>query len=151
MSPRILTIVAVAATFLSCHPIAMANAEDRISVKQLDTIVAGNPLRPGGDTAAIVETIRAGGAEVGVLVMSRNRLHHHVAQDHVLYVARGSGIARLEDETGKVVSRTIGPGDILALPRGKKHGFAKSGAQDLVFLVIATPLPADVEETTFHE
>lgn len=124
---------------------------DEIEVKQLDVIVRNSPLMPGGDTASIVESIRAGGAEVGVLVMSRNRLHHHSHQDHVLYVARGTGTAKLENAAGQVESRGIKPGDILSLPRGKKHGFEKSGPDDLVFLVVATTLPPGVEETTYHE
>jgi quercetin dioxygenase-like cupin family protein len=126
-------------------------ASDEIDVRSLDAIVKGSPLTPGGETASIVESIRAGGAEIGVLVMSKNRLHHHSHQDHVLYLARGHGIAKLESAAGQVETRTIEPGDILSLPRGKKHGFEKSGDQDLVFLVVATPLPPGVEETTYHE
>jgi quercetin dioxygenase-like cupin family protein len=129
---------------------APASAEE-IEVKQLDVIVKNSPLTPGGETASIVETIRAGGAEIGVLVMSKNRLHHHSHQDHVLYVARGTGTAKLENAMGRVEVRDIKPGDVLSLPRGKKHGFEKSGQDDLVFLVVATPLPAGVEETTYHE
>jgi quercetin dioxygenase-like cupin family protein len=69
----------------------------------------------------------------------------------VLYLARGTGVARLENEAGQTETRTIRAGDILSLPRGKKHGFEKSSDENLVFLVIATPLPPGVEETTFHE
>jgi len=130
---------------------AGAAVADEIEVKQLDVIVRNNPLIPGGETASIVESIRAGGAEVGVLVMSRNRLHHHSHQDHVLYVARGTGTARLENAKGQVESRGIKPGDILSLPRGKKHGFEKTGQDNLIFLVVATPLSPGVEETTYHE
>jgi quercetin dioxygenase-like cupin family protein len=140
----------IVSTFLIAGALVPAFA-DEIEVKQLDIIVRNNPLTPGGETASIVETIRAGGAEVGVLVMSKNRLHHHSHQDHVLYVARGTGTAKLENATGQVESRAIKPGDILSLPRGKKHGFEKSGPADLVFLVVATPLPPGVEETTYHE
>jgi mannose-6-phosphate isomerase-like protein (cupin superfamily) len=124
--------------------------EDRIEVKQIDAILNSNPLAPDA-TAAIIEHIRAGGAELGILVMRKNRLHHHSHQDHVLYLLRGEGIAKLETTSGQVETRTVRPGDILSLPRGKKHGFEKSGAEDLVFLIVATPLPPGVEETTYHE
>ena len=143
--------VSISALVLLGGSILPAAAADDISVSNLDAIVAGNPLEPGGPTDAIVASVRAGGAEIGVLVMSRNRLHHHVAQDHVLYLARGHGIARLENAAGQVETHPIKPGDILSLPRGKKHGFEKTGTENLVFLVIATPLPPGVEETTFHE
>lgn len=130
---------------------APAVAEE-IAVRQLDTVVKDHPLAPGGgETASIIESIRAGGAEVGILVMSKNPLHHHSHQDHLLYVARGTGTAKLENASGQVESRAVKPGDILSLPRGKKHGFEKSGPEDLVFLVVATPLPPGVEETTYHE
>lgn len=124
--------------------------EGRIEVKQIDAILNSKPLAPDA-TAAIIEQIRAGGAELGILVMRENRLHHHSHQDHVLYLLRGEAIAKLETAAGQVETRTVRPGDILSLPRGRKHGFAKSGAEDLVFLIVATPLPPDVEETTYHE
>jgi mannose-6-phosphate isomerase-like protein (cupin superfamily) len=124
--------------------------EDRNEVKQIDAILNSKPLAPDA-TGAIIEHIRAGGAELGILVMRKNRLHHHSHQDHVLYLLRGEAIAKLETAAGQVETRTVRPGDILSLPRGKKHGFEKSGAEDLVFLVVATPLPPGVEETTYHE
>jgi mannose-6-phosphate isomerase-like protein (cupin superfamily) len=129
----------------------LAASAGQIAMTNLDVILKNEPLLPDGSTASMVASIRAGGAELGVLVLSKNRLHHHVAQDHVLYVARGNGIARLENATGRIETRAIQAGDILSLPRGRKHGFEKSGGEDLVFLVIATPLPRGVEETTYHE
>lgn len=128
-----------------------STASETISVANVDSIIKENPLAPGGPTASIVASIRAGDAELGVLVMSENRLHHHAAQDHVLYVVRGKGVARLENTNGQIETRAIAPGDILSLPRGRAHGFKKSTDEDLVFLVVATPLPPNVEETTYHE
>lgn len=126
-------------------------SENRIEVRDIESIIRENPLPAGGPTASIVEFIRAGGSEIGVLVMSRNRLHHHEAQDHVLYLVRGQGVAKLENANGQIETRSIKPGDIFSLPRGLKHGFEKSGDEDLVFLVVATQLPQGVEETTYHE
>jgi mannose-6-phosphate isomerase-like protein (cupin superfamily) len=143
------TAVALAAALLA-GPASFA-ADEKTEVRNVDDIVRSNPLVPGGETSTIVETIRAGSAEISILIMSRNRLHHHEAQDHVLYLVRGSGTARLENADGKVEAHPIKPGDILSLPRGRKHGFAKTGNEDLVFLVVATPFPHGVEETTFHE
>jgi mannose-6-phosphate isomerase-like protein (cupin superfamily) len=138
-----LTLILLAA------PATLAAASDRIEVKQIDTMVPSKPLPPGD--AEIVGSVRAGDAEISVLVLNRNRLHHHAAQDHVLYVVRGNGTARLENAAGQIESRPIKVGDILGLPRGRKHGFERSGDEDLVFLVVATSLPHGAEETTFHE
>jgi hypothetical protein len=54
-------------------------SEGRIEVRDIDSIIRNNPLSPGCPTVSIVEFIRAGGSEIGVLVMSKNRLHHHQA------------------------------------------------------------------------
>ena len=146
----VVTVPALA-TILLAGSVTFAASSDKIEVKQLDVIIRNNPLAPGDATAAIVDSVRAGGAEISVLVLSRNRLHHHAAQDHVLYVVRGRGTARLENASGQVESRPIKAGDLLGLPRGRKHGFEKSGDEDLVFLVVGTPLPPGAEETTYHE
>ena len=146
----VVTVPALA-TILLAGSVTFAASSDKIEVKQLDVIVRNNPLPPGDATAAIVDSVRAGGAEISVLVLSRNRLHHHAAQDHVLYVIRGRGTARLENASGQVESRPIKAGDLLGLPRGRKHGFEKTGDEDLVFLVVGTPLPPGAEETTYHE
>jgi mannose-6-phosphate isomerase-like protein (cupin superfamily) len=143
-NPLLTTLVA--AVMLLAAPAALPAADDQITVKQLDAILTDNPLGGG-----IVDSVRAGGSEIGVLIMSKNPLHHHKAQDHVLFLVRGTGIAKLENATGQVETRVVKPGDILGLPRGKKHGFEKTGNEDLVFLVVATPLPPGVEETTYHE
>jgi mannose-6-phosphate isomerase-like protein (cupin superfamily) len=146
---RLVTVSALAIMLLTRSATFAASA-DEIAVTSLDDLVSRNPLLPGSP-AAIVASVTAGGAELGVLVLNKNRLHHHEAQDHVLYVARGQGTARIEGPTGRIETRSIKPGDILSVPRGRKHGFEKSGDENLVFLVVATPLPPGVEETTYHE
>ena len=151
MIPRNAVAATLALAIIILAGVTKLSGADEIEVRQLDRIVKNNPLVSGGPTASIIESIRAGGAELGVLVMSENKFHHHSHQDHVLYVARGNGIAKLEDATGHVATRPIKPGDILSLPRGKKHGFEKPGNDDLVFLVVATPPQPGVEETTYHE
>ena len=142
--------IAAAALIGVCGSPAFADSET-ISVTKLDAILKEDPLPPGGPAASVVASLRAGDASLGVLVMRENRLHHHIAQDHVLYVVRGKGVARLENASGQIEMRPIEPGDILSLPRGRKHGFRKSSDEDLVFLVVATPLPAGVEETTYDD
>ena len=131
------------------NPIVAA-AGRQISVTDLDTVLREHPM-PAGETAALIAEFRAGDSELGVLVMSRNRLHHHDRQDHVLYVARGRGLARLENASGSVETRPIKPGDILTLPPGRKHAFTKAGEDDLVFLVLAGPGRDDPADTTHHE
>jgi mannose-6-phosphate isomerase-like protein (cupin superfamily) len=148
-SPLIMPMLACVVGLIAGAGNARAQG-DQIEIRQIDAILDSKPLAPDA-TGAIIEQIRAGGAELGILVMRKNRLHHHSHQDHVLYLLRGEAIAKLETSAGQVETRTVRPGNILSLPRGKKHGFEKSGAEDLVFLIVATPLPPGVEETTYHE
>ena len=133
--------------------LAGAGAEQRkeITVTALDAVVRQSPLQPGGETAVMIASFPSGDNELGILVMSRNRLHHHAKQDHVLYLARGHGFARIENAGGAVETRPIRPGDILSLPRGRKHAFHKTGDDDLVFLVLAGPGRDDFADTTYHE
>ncbi len=148
---RFYIIIAAMLGLIAGPPTIAAAQDKKIEVLNLDTIVKNNPLQPGGDTAAIVTTLRAGDNELGILVMSKNRLHHHARQDHVLYLARGSGMAKLENTSGQIETRPIKPGDILSLPHGTKHAFEKTGSEDLVFLVVAGPGSDSPEDTTFHE
>jgi mannose-6-phosphate isomerase-like protein (cupin superfamily) len=135
---------------LACQAVPAGAAERANEVVHLDALVKEHPLPANEMTAAIIANFRAGDNELGILVMSQNRLHTHAQQDHVLVLIRGTGIAELENDAGKVERRRARPGDIFILPRGKKHGFKKSGKQDMVFLVIAGPGGDNPEDTIYH-
>jgi mannose-6-phosphate isomerase-like protein (cupin superfamily) len=128
----------------------MAHSQE-IEVTNLDAIVADHPLEPGGPPAKVVASSVAGNSELQVLVMRQIRLHHHEEEDHVVYVARGEGTARLENAAGEIETRPVQPGDILNLPSGLKHAFDKTGDEDLVLLVVATAGWKPLEDTHFHE
>ena len=132
-------------------PLASLAADPQIAVSSLDASLAANPLQAGGPTAKVVGSSRAGNSELQIIAMSKIRLHHHNQEDHVVYVARGNGTARIENAAGQLDTVTVKPGDIFNLPRGKKHGFAKTGNEDLVLLVVATAGWKPLEDTTFHE
>jgi mannose-6-phosphate isomerase-like protein (cupin superfamily) len=147
-----LTSLIFAALALTVLPTSTAAAEpnEQIAVSNLEAILKDNPLQPGGPTASIIGSMRAGDTELGILVMNKNRLHHHPQQDHVLYLVSGRGTAWLENVSGRIETRPIKPGDLFSLPRGKKHGFEKAGQEDLVFLVVATPPPETGEDTVYE-
>ena len=140
-------LAAALAAMLGSASLLAATQGEKNEVTDLDSILRNNPLSPGGPTASLVASIRAGSSELGILVMRRNELHHHDRQDHVLYLARGTGIAQLENDAGEIETRPINPGDILKLPRGQKHGFRKTSSEDLVFLVVAGPGPDATDDT----
>jgi mannose-6-phosphate isomerase-like protein (cupin superfamily) len=114
-----------------------AEAKDRgISVMNLDTIVAEHPVPAG--SASVVASFEAGKGELQVVVASKIPLHIH-DQDHVVFVASGTGAARIENAAGGIDTRPVKPGDIIDIPHGKKHGFEKAGQENLVLLVTTTP------------
>ena len=88
--------------------------------------------------AFVAAARRAGSGELQIVVARKIPLHVH-DQDHVVFVERGTGIARLENAAGAIEARAVKPGEILDVPRGKKHGFEKTGEEDLVLLVVTTP------------
>lgn len=118
----------------------------KIDVTTLDEILKKNPLVPGGPTAKVAGSVKTTTTELQVLEMSRIRLHHHELEDHIVYIARGRGTARLGDEM-----REVKPGDILNLPRRVPHGFTKIGDENLVLLVVATVGWKPLEDTKFYE
>ncbi len=114
-------------------------ARDRtIEVTDLETILKTHPLPPGGPGASVVASRHAGKGELQIVVASKIPLHIH-DQDHVVFVERGTGTARIENAAGEIETRQVKPGDIVDVPRGKKHGFEKTGDENLVLLVLTTP------------
>jgi quercetin dioxygenase-like cupin family protein len=83
-------------------------------------------------------SFEAGKGELQVVVASRIPLHIH-DQDHVVFVASGTGTARIENAAGAIETRPVKPGDIVDIPHGKKHGFEKAGEENLVLLVTTAP------------
>ena len=129
----------VAAAALTSAAAGAALARDKpIQVTDLDTIVSAHPLPPGEPSASVVASLRAGKGELQIVVASKIKLHIH-DRDHVVFVARGSGTARIENAQGGIDARPVKAGDIIDVPRGKKHAFEKTGEENLVLLVITTP------------
>ena len=86
----------------------------------------------------MVASRHAGKGELQIVVARKIPLHIH-DQDHVVFVERGTGTARIENAAGEIDTRQVKPGDIVDVPRGKKHAFDKTGDEDLVLLVVTTP------------
>jgi mannose-6-phosphate isomerase-like protein (cupin superfamily) len=130
---------AAAALALLFAPAQPAKAGERtVEVTDLNTVLKTHPLPPGGPGASVVASRRAGKGELQIVVARKIPLHIH-DQDHVVFVERGTGTARIENAVGAIETRPVKPGDIVDVPRGKKHGFAKTGDEDLVLLVVTTP------------
>jgi quercetin dioxygenase-like cupin family protein len=131
------TIAGLAAMLLAV-PETSAARDRTIEVTDLETVLKTHPLPPGGPSASVVASRQAGKGELQIVVARKIPLHIH-DQDHVVFVERGTGTARLENAAGEIDTRQVKPGDIVDVPRGKKHAFEKTGDEDLVLLVVTTP------------
>lgn len=60
--------------------------------------------------------------------------HRHPVSEEIYYVLAGTGEMRIGDET-----RTVGPGDGIAIPPGAPHQIRNVGAEDLIFLCCCSP------------
>lgn len=141
-----LTKIAGISTLLFA-PLAWADAGT--SVTTLDEVL--QKAQTSSAPARVIQTFTANKSQLQVLTVSKIRLHHHEQEDHVVYVAKGSGKARVEIAGGKLEDRAVKPGDIFVLPKNAKHSFEKAGDQDLVLLVVATEGWKPLEDTKFHE
>lgn len=117
----------------------------KITVSTLDDVLKGNRL-PTDKTAQVTWKTQAGNSELQVIEMSKIKLHSHSQEDHVVYIARGQGSARLGD-----ANRQVRPGDIINIPKGIAHSFTKEGKENLVLLVVATAGWKPLEDTKFYE
>ena len=73
-------------------------------------------------------------AEATVPAGVRTQAHYHPLSEEIYYILSGSGVMHLGDE-----SRTIGPGDAIAIPPGEVHWIENPNQVDLVFLCCCAP------------
>jgi len=60
--------------------------------------------------------------------------HSHPRTEEIYYILTGTGRMRIEAET-----RTVGPGDAIAIPPGARHQITNTGDVELKFLCCCAP------------
>jgi mannose-6-phosphate isomerase-like protein (cupin superfamily) len=73
-------------------------------------------------------------AEARVAPGGRTAPHFHKRTEEIYYILRGCGEMTIGSET-----RSIGPGDAIAIPPGEVHTILNSGAEPLLFLCACAP------------
>jgi mannose-6-phosphate isomerase-like protein (cupin superfamily) len=78
--------------------------------------------------------------EIGFLATARlapgRRIEPHIdPMEEIYFIMDGEGEMGVDEETKHVV-----PGDAIWIPTGSSHGLANTGNEDLVILVIASPV-----------
>lgn len=144
LAPAI-TFLSLAGAILLLTGGAFAEGNPTIATANLDEILVKNPLA-AGQPAKATPAVRVPGAELQVIEMSKIKLHSHSQEDHIVFVVRGKGTVRLDQET-----RDANAGDIFMIPKDVPHGFSKSGDENLILLVIGTPGWKPLEDTKFYE
>ena len=139
------TALSLLAATLALPEGAIAQGAPEIVTTNLEDILKKHPLAAGQAARATAVT-RVPGAELQVIEMNKIKLHSHSQEDHIVFVVRGKGTVRLDQET-----RDVRPGDIFMLPKDMPHGFSKSGDENLILLVIGTPGWKPLEDTKFYE
>ena len=78
--------------------------------------------------------------EIGFLAIARlapgREIEAHIdPMEEIYFVLSGTGQMRVDDE-----SRQVGPGDATWIPVGAAHALLNSGQEELVILVVASPV-----------
>ena len=60
--------------------------------------------------------------------------HYHPRTEEIYFILAGAGLMRMGDE-----SRTVGPGDAIAIPPGSIHQITNTGPDVLKFLCCCAP------------
>jgi len=60
--------------------------------------------------------------------------HYHSQTEEIYYILQGSGRMQVGED-----SRTIGPGDAVAIPPGRRHQITNTGTELLRFLCCCAP------------
>jgi mannose-6-phosphate isomerase-like protein (cupin superfamily) len=60
--------------------------------------------------------------------------HYHVEAEEIYYILSGTGTMRVGEET-----RSVGPGDAIAIPRGMPHQLVNAGPEPLRLLCCCAP------------
>lgn len=140
----------VLALFAGLAGASGASAQDAaVKLTDLEAVLKAAPAED--KPARVVETFIANRSQLQVLTIKNIKLHHHETEDHVLYVAQGSGKGRIETAPGTIEEREVKAGDLYLLPKNLKHAFQAADGQELVLLVVATAGWKPLEDTKFAE
>jgi len=98
-------------------------------------------LLNAGNSAIVNQSL----AEATVAPGETTTEHYHPLTEEIYYILRGEGRMFLEGD-----DPTVGAGDAIAIPPGKRHKIANIGSEPLVFLCCCAPGYSH-EDTILHE
>jgi mannose-6-phosphate isomerase-like protein (cupin superfamily) len=107
----------------------------------LDPFLAAHPPAPGQNIRADEVGRTTSASDHVVQVADREAPHTHATHDLTVVVLRGEGVLTLDDATTRLAA-----GDVVVVPRGRVHWFARAGSAPAIALVTFTP-PLDAPDT----
>lgn len=107
-----------------------------IAMRDLDRLLAEDPLAVGENIKATVLSRSALSAHLLVQVRDREPLHYHADSDITVFLLRGRGVIHVGEQVFAVRA-----GDVLHIPRGVVHAYVNAGLEVGVALVVYSPAP----------
>ena len=102
--------------------------------------------KPWGHEEIWAETDEYLGKILHIRAGHRLSLQHHEVKDETLRVLSGRMILQVDDDSGQLTHRTLGPGDVARIRPGQRHRFA--AIEDCDVLEVSTP---QVDDVVRHE
>jgi quercetin dioxygenase-like cupin family protein len=118
----------------------LAAPQGQPQVRDLERLLAEQPLAPGENIKAIPLVRNERVAQLLVQVRDREPLHYHADSDLSVFLLRGSGRMQIGGET-----RAVRAGDVLHIPRGVPHAYINTGPEPGVAFVVMSPPPGPAD------
>ena len=71
--------------------------------------------------------------------------HNHPGAEEIIYVLSGTGEQMVEDEAGRPIVQTVGPGTTIYVPASRFHYTVNTGDTPMKVFVVYTPAGAELE------
>ena len=122
-----------------------AGATAPAAPKNLEQLLAEDPLAPGDNIKALPLGRSARAAHVLVQVRDREPLHYHADSDITVVMVRGHGVIHIADK-----SFPVKEGDVMLVPRKVVHYFVNRSPVPAAALVIYSPPPGPKDRVVVH-
>ena len=69
--------------------------------------------------------------------------HNHPGAEEIIHVISGAGTQMVEDQSGRPITREVGPGCSVFVPESRYHSTLNTGSGPMVVYVVYSPVGAE--------
>lgn len=69
--------------------------------------------------------------------------HNHPGAEEIIHVISGAGTQMVEDQSGRPITREVGPGCSVFVPESRYHSTQNTGSGPMVVYVVYSPVGAE--------